>query len=75
MMMPPVGKSGPLTSSHNVIVATFGSSSTARSAAMISTRLCGKRLVAMPTAMPSEPLHRRPGKRLGSTVGSVRVSS
>jgi hypothetical protein len=29
----------------------------------------------MPTAMPSEPLHSRFGKRPGSTTGSVRVSS
>jgi len=41
----------------------------------ISRRLCGGMLVAMPTAMPSEPLQIRFGNREGSTVGCVRVSS
>ena len=75
MTIPPVGKSGPGTSSSRLCMLTAGSSSTARSAAQISRRLCGGRLHAMPTAMPSEPLHRRFGKRLGSTIGCIRVSS
>ena len=34
--------------------------------------LCGGMLVAMPTAMPEEPLARRFGKAAGSTTGSSR---
>ena len=40
-----------------------------------SVRLCGGMLVAMPTAMPDEPLTRRFGTRVGSTVGSRSDSS
>ena len=32
-------------------------------------------LVAIPTAMPTDPLASRQGKRLGSTTGSFLVSS
>ena len=39
-------------------------------ASMISPRLCGGMFVAMPTAMPPEPLTRRFGTRAGRTVGS-----
>ena len=42
---------------------------------MTSRRLCGGTLVAMPTAMPAEPLTRRFGNGAGSTVGSSVVSS
>ena len=37
---------------------------------MISVRLCGGMLVAMPTAMPDEPLTSRFGMRAGRTDGS-----
>ena len=37
---------------------------------MTSVRLCGGMLVAMPTAMPAEPLTSRFGNRVGMTVGS-----
>ena len=47
-----------------------GSSSTARHASMTSPRLCGGMFVAMPTAMPEEPLTSRFGIRVGSTDGS-----
>ena len=40
-----------------------------------SPRLCGGMLVAMPTAMPVEPLTSRFGNGAGNTVGSVVVSS
>ena len=36
---------------------------------MTSPRLCGGMLVAMPTAMPCDPLTNRLGKRAGSTCG------
>ena len=39
--------------------------------AATSRRLCGGILVAMPTAIPSEPLTRRLGNRAGSTTGSA----
>ncbi len=44
-------------------------------ASMISLRLCGGMLVAMPTAMPLAPLTSRLGIRDGSTTGSSRVWS
>ena len=40
-----------------------------------SPRLCGGMFVAMPTAMPVEPLTSRFGYVAGKTVGSVVVSS
>ena len=40
-------------------------------ASTISPRLCGGMFVAMPTAMPPEPLTSRFGTRDGRTVGSV----
>ena len=42
---------------------------------MTSRRLCGGMFVAMPTAMPPEPLTSRFGKRAGRTVGSSLESS
>ena len=42
---------------------------------MTSRRLCGGTLVAMPTAMPAEPLTSRFGTRVGSTDGSCSFSS
>ena len=40
-----------------------------------SPRLCGGMFVAMPTAMPAEPLTRMFGNWAGRTVGSSRVLS
>ena len=76
---PRVGKSGPLTRS---ISASSSSSSVVsklsryhRTPAATSRRLCVGMLVAIPTAMPCDPLTSRLGNRLGSTVGSgVRPS-
>ena len=69
-----MGKSGPLTRS---IRASSSSSSVASkwsryqaTPAATSRRLCGGILVAMPTAIPSDPLMSRLGNRLGSTTGS-----
>jgi hypothetical protein len=73
--IPPVGKSGPLTISHSSASETLESSSTVLSALQTSRRLCGGSEVAMPTAMPSEPLQSRFGKRPGSTTGCIRVPS
>jgi hypothetical protein len=44
-------------------------------ASTISLKLCGGILVAMPTAMPSDPLTSRFGNRAGSTDGSRSESS
>ena len=75
MMMPFVGKSGPLTYCIRSLSCASGLSSTHTQALMTSVRLWGGIFVAMPTAMPDEPLTRRFGKREGSTRGSFRVSS
>ena len=42
---------------------------------MTSRRLCGGMLVAIPTAMPDDPLMSRFGTGAGRTVGSSVVSS
>jgi hypothetical protein len=52
-----------------------GSAIRARIAAVISRRLWGGMLVAMPTAMPLDPLTSRFGIFDGSTVGSSNRSS
>ena len=75
MTMPPVGKSGPLMCVIRSSVVASGLSISSMAASIVSRRLCGGMLVAMPTAMPAEPLHSRFGKRLGSTVGSRWRSS
>ena len=46
------------------------SSSIATQASIVSPRLCGGMFVAMPTAMPEEPLTSRFGNRDGRTLGS-----
>ena len=70
MIRPPVGKSGPGTMSSSAMSSIAGFSISAIVASMISPRLCGGMLVAMPTAMPPAPLTSRFGKRAGRTVGS-----
>ena len=74
-MMPPVGKSGALMWRIRPSTSMLGSSIVATTASMTSPTLCGGMFVAMPTAMPDEPLMRRFGTRAGSTTGSVRRSS
>ena len=75
MMMPAVGKSGPLMNSISPARSMSGFSIRAMQPLMISRRLWGGMLVAMPTAMPVLPFTSRFGNRLGSTVGSFLVSS
>ena len=60
---------------HQAATSISGFSISARQALMISPRLCGGILVAMPTAMPAEPLTSRFGTRVGNTEGSCSVSS
>ena len=68
---PPVGKSGPGMISSSSSTVTSGLSIIATVASITSPRLCGGMFVAMPTAMPEEPLTSRFGKRAGSTSGCV----
>ena len=75
MMTPPVGKSGPLIYSISPARSMSGSSIIAHMPRTTSRRLWGGMLVAMPTAMPWLPFTSRLGKRLGSTWGSLVVSS
>ena len=72
---PAVGKSGPLMCSISSNVVMFLSSISATSPLIISLMLCGGILVAIPTAIPSDPLINRVGTAAGSTVGSFSVSS
>ena len=67
---PPVGKSGPGTISASSAVVASGFSSSSRQASISSPTLCGGIEVAMPTAMPDEPLASRFGKPAGRTTGS-----
>ena len=74
-MTPPVGKSGPLTYLSSVLLRAFGLSIRNSAASHSSAALCGGIDVAMPTAMPCEPLASRLGKAAGSTTGSSLVPS
>ncbi len=69
-MTPPVGKSGPGTKVISSDVVASGACSRCRQASISSQTLCGGMEVAMPTAMPEEPLASRLGKPAGSTTGS-----
>ncbi len=68
--MPPVGRSGPFTLSISVSMRALGCLIRCSAASQISAALCGGMFVAMPTAMPAEPLARRFGKAPGRTTGS-----
>ena len=72
---PPVGKSGPFMCCIRPGVSMSGFSMKAIVAAIVSLRLCGGMFVAMPTAMPLEPLTSRFGKRAGRTCGSCSEPS
>ena len=72
---PPVGKSGPFTFFISLSTLMLGSSIIATIPLTTSPRLCGGMLVAIPTAIPDEPLTSRLGKRAGSTTGWRRDSS
>ena len=73
--VPPVGKSGPgMWASRSAVVAS-GLATRWMAAAQTSPALCGGMLVAMPTAMPADPLASRLGKPPGSTTGSLSTPS
>ena len=56
-------------------VEMFSLSIRATSPSTTSPRLCGGIFVAIPTAIPSDPLINRVGTVVGKTVGSFNVSS
>ena len=74
-IIPPVGKSGPLTILCNCFDVVSGSSTSIKVASIISPRLWGGILVAIPTAIPLAPLTNIFGNFEGRTFGSWRVSS
>ena len=73
--MQPVGKSGPFMNRINCGIVMSGLSIWAQTASIVSPRLCGAMLVAMPTAMPVPPLTNRFGNAAGNTTGSDIDSS
>ena len=75
IMMPPVGKSGPLMHSMSSSRVQSGFLTMSFMPSITSLRLWGGIFVAMPTAMPTEPLQSRFGNLEGSTAGSLRRSS
>ena len=78
-IMPPVGKSGPLTkvinSSSPISLRRSQLSMTKATALATSVRLWGGTLVAIPTAMPLVPLTRKLSSMPAAAVGSSRLSS
>ena len=58
-----------------LLLVASGCSSAQIAPSETSRRLCGGMLVAMPTAMPAEPLTSRLGKRAGRMVGSCERPS
>ena len=75
LMIPAVGKSGPGMIRKMSSMPSSGSSSSATQVSATSARLWGGMLVAMPTAMPDDPLTSRLGSRVGKTEGSVSEPS
>ena len=78
-IVPPVGKSGPgiaaAARGRAPLRGAVRRSMTASTPSITSRMLCGGMLVAMPTAMPVDPLTSRFGNGVGRTVGSSVVSS
>ena len=73
---PPVGKSGPFTILNNSSSGKSSSDSIILIMAFnISVKLCGGIFVAIPTAIPDEPLTKSAGSLVGSTVGSCLIPS
>src|SRR5664280_2429885 len=68
-MSAPVGESGPLTQAIRSAGVAAACSSRRVAASMTSPRLWGGMLVAMPTAMPWDPLTRMLGNRAGDLDG------
>ena len=73
-IIPPVGKSGPLTISKIVSSLQFGESILLITASITSHKLCGGIFVAYPADIPLLPFTKRFGNLAGRTVGSIKVS-
>ena len=74
-IIPPVGKSGPLMIDINSSSVVFGFSIILIRPSQTSVKLCGGIFVAIPTAIPDEPLINNCGIFDGNTVGSCNLSS
>src|SRR4029078_7279387 len=78
-MLPPVGKSGPLTHFTSDFDLASGLSIRCSAASHSSAALCGGIEVAMPTALPWEPLASRlreaPRKAMGAVGAQVREAA
>ena len=72
---PDVGKSGPFMYSISSLTVISLLSIKEIRPSTISVKLCGGILVAIPTAIPSDPFTSKFGTTAGSTDGSLRVSS
>ena len=72
---PPVGKSGPGISFINSGIFISLLLINAKVPSIISPKLCGGMLVAIPTAIPPAPLTNKFGYCAGSISGSFSVSS
>ena len=72
---PPVGKSGPGIRAVSSRSESSGLAIMAKRPLINSPGLWGGMLVAIPTAMPEEPLSSNWGNRAGSTVGSCWLPS
>src|SRR2546426_1371755 len=72
-MIPAVGKSGAGTNLIRSSTVVSGFFSSAWQASTTSPKLCGGILVAMPTAIPEEPLMSRFGTLVGSAAGSCSL--
>ena len=74
-IIPAVGKSGPGMKRISSATVALGLRRRCTAAPITSPMLWGGMLVAMPTAMPADPLTSRLGNRAGRTTGSTVESS
>ena len=75
LIIPPVGKSGPGIKTIRSSTEISGLSISAKHALIVSFRLWGGMFVAIPTAIPEEPLASRLGILEGRTSGMISVPS
>ena len=75
LIIPAVGKSGPGKTSKSSSTEISGLSIIRRQASVTSVKLCGGMFVAIPTAIPEDPLTSRLGTRVGNTEGSLSEPS
>ena len=69
LIKPEVGKSGPGICCINSSMVMSSLSTMATQPLITSVKLCGGILVAIPTAIPEEPLTNKAGMRVGMTDG------